>query len=105
MEKGIKLIRLAEEHTIAFKEEMQEAFKAFLDVTCDSDASFDDFRERYCGQWDSEEAFAEHLCDELCMFDNVPESVSRFFDYSAFARELFMSDYDMGDDGHVFRTC
>ena len=83
----------------------QEAFKAFLDVTCDSDASFDDFRERYCGQWDSEEAFAEHLCDELCMFDNVPESVSRFFDYGAFARELFMSDYDMGDDGHVFRTC
>ena len=83
----------------------QEAFKAFLDVTCDSDADFDDFRERYCGQWDSEEAFAEHLCDELCMFDNVPESISRLFDYSAFARELFMSDYDMGDDGHVFRTC
>ena len=27
MEKGIQLIRLAEEHTIAFKEEMQEAFK------------------------------------------------------------------------------
>jgi GNAT superfamily N-acetyltransferase len=26
MEKGIQLIRLAEEHTIAFKEEMQEAF-------------------------------------------------------------------------------
>ena len=39
------------------------------------------------------------------MFHNVPESVSRFFDYKAFARELFMSDYDMSDDGHVFRTC
>ena len=82
----------------------QEAFKAFLDVTSDSDASFDDFRERYCGQWDSEEAFAEHLCVELCMFDNVPESVSRFFNYKAFARELFMSDYDFSD-GYVFRTC
>jgi len=23
----------------------------------------------------------------------------------AFARELFMSDYGMGDGGHVFRTC
>ena len=83
----------------------QEAFKAFLDVTCDSDASFDDFRERYCGKWDSEREFAEHLCDELDMFHNVPESVSRFFDYEAFARELFLSDYDMGDNGHVFRTC
>ena len=26
-------------------------------------------------------------------------------DFKAFARELFMSDYDMGDGGHVFRTC
>ena len=66
----------------------------------------------------------------LCMFDNVPESITRFFglrsssfatwhrtnkfgsalaapsgDFKAFARELFMSDYDMGDGGHVFRTC
>ena len=86
-------------------EDEQEAFKAFLDVTCDSDASFDDFRERYCGKWDSEREFAEHLCDELDMFHNVPESVSRFFSYDAFARELFLSDYDMSDDGHVFRTC
>ena len=27
------------------------------------------------------------------------------FDFRAFARELFMPDYDMGDGGHVFRTC
>ena len=83
----------------------QEAFRAFLDVTSDSDADFSDFRERYCGRWDSEEEFAQHLADELCMFDNVPESITRFFDFKAFARELFMSDYDMGDGGHVFRTC
>ena len=83
----------------------QEAFEAFLDVTCDKNVSFDDFRERYCGKWDSEREFAEHLCDDLDMFHNVPESISRFFNYKAFARELFMSDYDMSDDGHVFRTC
>ena len=75
-------------------------------------------------------SFAEHLADEFCMFDNVPESITRFFDllsssfatqhspnrfgfalaapsgdFKAFARELFMSDYDKGDGGHVFRTC
>ena len=86
-------------------EDEQEAFEAFLDVTCQSDASFEDFRERYCGKWDSEREFAEHLCDELDMFHNVPESVSRFFDFSAFADELFMSDYDFSDGGYVFRTC
>ena len=72
----------------------------------------------------------KHFADELCMFDNVPESITRFFglrsssfatrhrtnkfgsalaapsgDFKAFARELFMSDYDMGDGGHVLRTC
>ena len=26
-------------------------------------------------------------------------------DFKAFAREPFMSDYVMGDGGHVFRTC
>ena len=57
------------------------------------------------GRWDSEEEFAQHLADELCMFDNVPESITRFFDFKAFARELFMSDYEMGDGDHVFRTC
>ena len=76
---------------------------AYLDY--ESDADLSDFRERYCGRWDSEEEFAQHLADELCMFDNVPESITRFFDFKAFARELFMSDYDMGDGGHVFRTC
>ena len=72
----------------------------------------------------------KHLADELCMFDNVPESITRFFDlrpssfatrhssnkfgsalaapsgdFKAFSRELFMSDHDIGDGGHVFRTC
>ena len=75
-------------------------------------------------------SFAQLFADELCMFDNVPENITRFFglwpssfatrhstnkfgstlaapsgDFKAFARELFMSDYDMGDGGHVFRTC
>ena len=35
----------------------------------------------------------------------MQENVGRFFNYKVFARELFMSDYGMGDDGHVFRTC
>ena len=79
---------------------------AYLDYeNYPDDADLSDFRERYCGRWDSEEEFAQHLADELCMFDNVPESITRFFDFKAFARELFMSDYDMGDGGHVFRTC
>ena len=66
----------------------QEAFRAFLDVTSDSDADLSDFRERYCGRWDSEEEFAQHLADELCMFDNVPESITRFLAYGLLRSRL-----------------
>ncbi len=63
------------------------------------------------------------------MFVNIPDSITRLLglrsssfgtrqspnklgsalaapsgDFMAFARELFMSDYDMGDGAHVFRT-
>ena len=60
--------------------------------------------------------FVQHFADEFYMFDNAPESITRFWgilpsalanssgDFKAFARELFMSDYDMGDGGHVFST-
>jgi antirestriction protein len=30
-------------------------------------------------------------------------SLARYFDYEAFARELFMYDYTMGANNHVFR--
>ena len=34
--------------------------------------------------WSGDKAmlyFAQHLADELCMFDNVPESITRFLTY------------------------
>ncbi len=89
----------------ALDEDEQEAFKAFLEVTCDDDADIDDFRERYCGQWDSEEEFAEHIVEETGMLDSVPEDVKRFFNFEAYADELFQYDYDFSSEGYVFRTC
>ena len=43
--------------------------------------------------------------------DTIPAKTMPLFSFSfcafplAFARNLFMSDYDMGDGGQVFRTC
>ena len=33
-------------------------------------------------------SIAQHLADELCMFDNVPESITRFFDYGLLRSRL-----------------
>ena len=84
-------------------EDEQRAYEAYLDLRCESDITVEDFREHYCGEWHSEEEFAENLIEELGILDEVPEHLRRFFDMEAYARELFAYDYDY-TDGFVFRT-
>lgn len=63
-----------------------------------------DFENSYQGEADSEVAFAEQLCDDLGYLNEMPEHLRSYFDYEAFARDLFISDYWL-EDGHVFRRC
>lgn len=61
----------------------------------------DTFESAYMGHYDSEQAYAEQYIDETGMLDEMPESLQCYFDYEAFARDLFMGDYYF-DDGFVF---
>lgn len=63
-----------------------------------------DFEDLYQGEADSEVAFAEQLCDDLGYLNEMPEHLRSYFDYEAFARDLFISDYWL-EDGYVFRRC
>ena len=63
----------------------------------------DNFEEAYCGEWDSEEDFARHIVDECYDLERTMGDLSRYFDYEAFGRDLFMWDYNMGANNHVFR--
>ena len=65
--------------------------------------SLDNFEEAYCGEWDSEEDFARHIVEECYNLDKMMGSLANYFDYDAYARELFNWDYNMGANGHVFR--
>ena len=65
---------------------------------------FDDFRDKYVGEFNSEEEFADHIADECGMLDKVPESIKQYFNYERFARDLFASDYDFFDNAFVFRA-
>lgn len=61
----------------------------------------DDFRDSFCGEYDSEVAYAEELFDE-CYAHEIPENMRYYIDYKKFARDLFMTDYYF-HHGYVFR--
>ena len=66
-------------------------------------ATKDAFEEAYCGQYHSEKEYAEQLLDELGELDSIPEHLRYYFDYDAYARDLFIGDYWRSENGHVFR--
>ena len=80
----------------------REAYEAFVDAF--GNDSIDSFKERYMGKWDSEEAFAEHIIDECYDLTDMMGHLSSYFDYQAYARDLFIEDYYY-TDGYVFRRC
>ena len=91
---------LLEEHA-----DNEDALLAYVDTfggsLADAVGGLDDCYE---GEWDSEEAFADNLLEDTGMLSSVPEWAQPYFDVSAFARDLFMTDY-VYTDGHVFRNC
>ena len=77
-----------------------EAVDDYLELHDD----LDNFEEAYCGEWDSEEDFARHIVEECYDLERTMGNLAQYFDYEAFARELFMYDYSMGANNHVFRN-
>lgn len=69
-----------------------------------------EFDDALCGEYDSERDYADELADEL-LDDEIAleESLARrYFDYEAFARDLFMMDFHSvdapGGGVYVFRS-
>lgn len=60
---------------------------------------FDDY---FCGEWNSEEDFAYDLISECYDIDKALGSLSSYFNYNAFCRDLFTYDYYF-NNGFVFR--
>lgn len=63
-----------------------------------------DFEDAYCGQYGSEEDFARGLIDEEALYNKLGD-LALYFDFEAYARDLFISDYFIGANGYVFRRC
>lgn len=78
----------------------REAFEAFSDAF--GNESIESFKERYMGKWESEKDFAEHIIDECYNLDDMMGHLASYFDYEAYARDLFIDDYYF-TDVYVFR--
>ena len=97
----------------SFDEDSFEAVREYSDM-CDKHGQeavddymefydeLDNFEEAFCGEWDSEEDFARHIVEECYDLERSMRDLARYFDYEAFARDLFMWDYYC-DNGYVFR--
>lgn len=79
----------------------QNAFFAYLEHF-GKYGSVQDFWEKYMGKFDSEADFAEYVIDEIRL-DELSDFARSYFDFEAYARDLFMCDFTYLD-GFVFRS-
>ena len=81
------------------------AYEGAADISEVTEGNIEAFQDAYRGWYRSEQEFAEELVGELGLLSNADELLSRYFDYEAFARDLFMADYYMTENGYVFCHC
>lgn len=81
-----------------------EEFEALTDyLENDKSRSIDDFRDDWNGYYKSELDFTYQIIDECYDLEKMGD-LQRYFDYEAFTRDLFMTDYWYSANGHVFRN-
>ena len=84
-------------------DEHGEALAVYLESLGTRD--FSDFEDAFCGIYDSEIDYAHEIADEMMPYD-APDFLTRYFDYEAFSRDLFMCDYfscDVKNGVAIFR--
>jgi len=106
---------------LTFQQVMAEVPKGFDDCEAEAEAFFENdtwdnfeawefwekYAEAFAGVWGSEVDFAENLADDLGYISEMPDHLRYYFDYEAFARDLFIGDYFSANTAGgvvVFRT-
>lgn len=69
-----------------------------------SPEDLDNMNDAYAGVYDSREDFAREIVSDCYDIENIMGNLACYFDYEAFARDLFMGDYYFGSHGTVLRT-
>lgn len=99
---GEKEFNQIEEYCELCDEYSVEAVDDFLEW--DSTEDLDNMHDAYVGVYDSREDFAREIVSDCYDIENIMGNLACYFDYEAFARDLFMGDYYFGSHGTVLRT-
>lgn len=70
-----------------------------IEAAQDLSIELDKIDERYEGEWESDEDYAEHYAEEHM---EIPENLKNYINLTALARDLMMDIAD--SNGHYFRT-
>jgi antirestriction protein len=76
-----------------------DAFVAWAEYSRECD--YEAFQEAYCGEAESEEDYAHEYVETTGLLDDMPESLRGYFDFEAYARDLFLNGLTFCD-GYVF---
>lgn len=85
-------------------EEHGDAYRAYMDNVGGHYATADGFEEAYVGEFANEVDYAYHIVDECGMLDGISDTMQYYFDYEAYARDLFLDGHSFVN-GYVFRDC
>ena len=91
----LKYCELCDEYNVSAVDDFLEWF---------STEDLDRMPDAYAGVYDSEEDFAREIVNERYNIDKMMGDLAYYFNYEAFARDLFMGDYHFGSHGTVLRT-
>ena len=69
-----------------------------------STEDLDNMHDAYVCVYDSREDFAREIVNDCYDLENMMGNLAYYFDYEAFASDLFLSDYHFGSHGTVLRT-
>ena len=91
----LKYCELCDEYSVSAVDDFLEWF---------SPEDFDRMDDSYMGVYDSKEDFAREIVNDCYDIEKMMGSLADYFDYEAFARDLFMGDYYFGSHGTVLRA-
>ena len=91
----LKYCELCDDYWVSAVDDFLELF---------SPEDLDRMPDAYAGVYDSEEDFAREIVNDCYDIEKMMGDLACYFDYEAFARDLFMCDYRFGSHGTVLRT-
>ena len=92
-EKIMEYCELCDDYSVSAVDDFLELY---------SPEDFDRMPDAYVGVYDSREEFAEEKAIENFNPEKIMGDFADYFDYDAYARDLFLNDYKYGSHGTVF---